>query len=238
MARKKGGILSKLTGTPYDKLERQLDKMVGTTTDLDELATDLVKLAKLIRSQLREEIITPDEHDLLIEMIEDADPEQREFERVGDNEDVYYSSAGDVPDLDLELGDEVDLDDLMKSKKDSFRGTFARDEYDEAKARLAEEFYRESDEAVSSGSVRRIRGGDHRTFGDAEDEAEVTRRKIAEDMGLVEKEPDAPEQPHSEGADDDRYSVDEDGTEWWEDDDGQWWYRLPDGPDEWHPYDG
>ena len=36
--------------------------------------------------------------------------------------------------------------------------------------------------------------------------------------------------------DDENYSIDENGTEWFEDDDGYWWFRE-EGQEEWQPYE-
>ena len=36
--------------------------------------------------------------------------------------------------------------------------------------------------------------------------------------------------------DDENYSIDEDGTEWFQDDDGYWWYR-PEGEPDWLPWE-
>ena len=50
-----------------------------------------------------------------------------------------------------------------------------------------------------------------------------TKRRIAVESGLINENEDY--------EDDENYSVDEDGVEWYQDEDGQWWYREPDEDD-------
>ena len=261
--------MDKLQGSPFERLNRQIEKTAAKADDPDELASELVQLAKNVRRVFREEDIDAEEHDLLMEFIEEADPQGREFEKVGDQGDEFYSGGSFVPNApDLDLGSEFDLDELMRSNKKSFTGGFARDEYDEAKARLAEEFYKESDEAMSSGAStnrRQLEDPMGRRFGDAEEEVQEARRRIADEMrggsgqsrargaggrnrdpepqaddGYDDAEYDA-EDYDDEGSDageDDRYHIEEDGTEWWCDDDDQWWFRLPDAhEDDWQAFE-
>ena len=165
--------------------------------------------------------------DLVIEAIEEADPKGRSFPKFAEEDAFYANDAPDAP--DLKLGKRKNLDDLMTASGKEFTGSFGRDEFDEFKARMSAEFMRESHEAVEAGDHHHSQelGGDHRVFGDAEDELSKVKSEIAEESGLSDP---------SAGEDDEDYYVDEDGCEWWKDDDGYWWYR-PAGDEDWHPYE-
>ena len=54
----------------------------------------------------------------------------------------------------MKRGKSVDLDDLLRSKEDSFTGTFGKDEFDEFKDRMTESFYADSDEAIQAGITK------------------------------------------------------------------------------------
>lgn len=232
MAKKKGGfgrLLGAITGSPYERLLKQIDKLVNDFGDNDKkMGNQLNKLVKVIAEQYDEENIDEEEHDLLIEAIEEVDPQGRRFEKLSEEEDSFY--AGDVPDAPaLKGGKKVNLDDLMRSRDDSFAGSFGRDEFEDFKARMSDEFVRESYEAVEAGDHHHSQelGGDHRVFGDADDELNKVKAEIAEESGL--------EDPNADEGDEDYY-VDEDNCEWWKDDDGYWWFR-PAGEDDWQPYE-
>jgi len=233
MAKKKGGIgrlFGAITGSPYERLLKQIDKLLNEHGDNDKkLGNSLGKLVKVISNQYNEDNIDEEEHDLLVEAIEEVDPQGRIFDKLSEDDDTFYS-GGDVPDApQIKSGKKVNLDDLMRSRDDSFSGSFGRDEFDEFKARMSAEFMRESHEAVEAGDHHHSQelGGDHRVFGDAEDELSKVKSEIAEESGLSDP---------SVGEDDEDYYVDEDGCEWWKDDDGYWWYR-PAGDEDWHPYE-
>ena len=135
MAKKKGGFgrfLGAITGSPYEKLLKQVDKLVGQIDDdEDELATQLEALVDQAGDLYEAEDIDEEEHDLIIEAIEEADPEGRVFGKLGTEEDSFY--AGDVPDApELNTGKRVNLDDLMKAKGDEFTGSFGKEEFDES----------------------------------------------------------------------------------------------------------
>ena len=96
---------------------------------------------------------------------------------------------------------------------------------------MAAEFKRESDEAIASGDHEMITAqdpGGGRVFGDDEDEAEATKRKIMVEEGIIDE--------GEEQDSDDGIEVDEDGVEWWEDEEGQWWYR-PQDEEDWYAYE-
>ena len=77
--------------------------------------------------------IDEEEHELLLESIEDVDPEQRTFQKLGDYSDAFYDE-GEMPDSpELKLGKRKNLDELMKSQGNEFVGSFGRDEFDEFK---------------------------------------------------------------------------------------------------------
>ncbi len=233
MARKKGGFsrfVGGLTGTPYERLVRHIDK-VSKEEDERELARELNKAAKIVRREYDEGSIDEQEHDLLIEDIETVHPTGKTFPKFDTDADEFYD-ADNMPDApEPELGGPVNLDELMRSRNDSFQGSWGTDEYDDYKRQMAEEFYRESDEAIAAGDHQNLSAQDPvggRVFHDVEDDAEETRRAIAQEQGLVD---DTVE----EGEDEDYY-VDDDGVEWWRDDDGQWWYRL-EGQQDWYQSD-
>ena len=230
MAKKKGGlgrIFGAITGSPYERLLKQVEKLVKENKGNEgKLAKHLKKLVQIVSQNFKEENIDEEEHDLIIEAIEDADPNGRSFPKLSEEEDAFYS--GDVPDApELKRDKRKNLDDLMTASGKEFVGSYGRDEFDEFKARMTDEFYAESDEAIAAGDHQSEIRTEHRVFAGAEDDIDDIKKKFAEESGLVN--PD--EEEEEEG-----YSVDENGVEWFEDEDGYWWYREP-GQDDWQAYD-
>ena len=238
MAKKKGGFgrfLGAITGTPYERLLKQVDKIVEQFEDEEEeLAAQLEALVDQAGDAYEEESIDEEEHDLIIEAIEEADPEGRVFGKLGGEEDAFY--AGDIPDApELKREKRVNLDDLMRAKGDEFTGSFGRDEFDEFRERMTDEFYQESDNAIRQGDHQAEIRTTNRVFGGAESDVDDAKRRIAEESGMVD--PNAVQEVEEEEEEDyDGYSIDEDGVEWFEDEDGYWWYRE-EGQTEWQPYD-
>ncbi|HJL96890.1 MAG TPA: hypothetical protein QF401_01940 [Candidatus Poseidoniaceae archaeon] len=233
MAKKKGGFgrfIGALTGTPYERLLKQVDKLVNEHEDDDrKLARTLQKLVNIVGENYEQENIDEEEHDLIIESIEEVDPENRSFGKLSEEEDSFYSGA--VPDApELKLGKRKNLDELMQSKGDEFVGSYGRDEFDEFKSRMADDFFAESDDAIRKGDHEAEVAKENRAFGDEEEELEQLKQQISKESGLID--PNA----EDEEEDLDGYSVDEDGVEWFEDEDGYWWYRE-EGQDDWQPYD-
>ena len=108
-------------------------------------------MVRAIGEQYENENIDEEEHDLLIEAIEDADPEGRTFGKLTDSSDEFYDS-GEMPDSPkLKLGKRKNLDDLMKAQGNEFVGSFGRDEFDEFKRTMAADFYADSDDAIAAG---------------------------------------------------------------------------------------
>ena len=232
MAKKKGGFgrfIGALTGTPYERLLKQVDKLVSEHEDDDrKLARTLQKLVKIVGENYEEENIDEEEHDLIIESIEEVDPENRSFDKLSEDEDSFYSGA--VPDApELKLGKRKTLDELMQSKGDEFVGSYGRDEFEEFKSRMTDDFFAESDDAIRKGDHEAEVAKENRAFGDEDEELEQLKQQISKESGLVD--PNAEDEEDLEG-----YSVDEDGVEWFEDEDGYWWYRE-EGQDDWQPYD-
>jgi len=230
MAKKKGGlgrIFGAITGSPYERLLKQVEKLVKENKGNEgKLAKHLKKLVQIVNQNFKEENIDEEEHDLIIEAIEDADPNGRSFPKLSEEEDAFYS--GDVPDApELKRDKRKNLDDLMTASGKEFVGSYGRDEFDEFKARMTDEFYAESDEAIAAGDHQSEIRTEHRVFAGAEDDIDDIKKKFAEESGLVN--PD--EEEEEEG-----YSVDENGVEWFEDEDGYWWYREP-GQEDWQAYD-
>ena len=227
---KKGGFgrfLGGLAGKPYDRLMNQLEKIADGFSGA-ELAAECDKFVKVVRRTLDNEQIDEEEHDLIIEEVEEIHPDGKTYPRLGDDSEEFYD-GDEIPDApELDLGGTVNLDDLMKSKDGAFTGSFGRDEYEEYRQKMAEDFFKESDEAIASGDHEGMESQDpgHRVFHDVEDEARDMKRQIAQEMGVETNEEE----------EDESYRVDEDGTEWWQDDDGDWWYR-PQGQEDWFPYE-
>ena len=233
LARKKkglGGFLGSLTGTPYDRLSRHIEK-TEENTEIEELGRELNKISKIIRREYDQENIDEEEHDILIEAIEDVHPEGRTFSKLqSDTEEAF--DAENMPDApEPELGGPVNLDELMRGSSDSSQGSWGSSEYDDYKRQMAEEFYKDSDEAIASGDHDQMVSQDPvagRVFHDVEDTAVEVKKEIRRERGEdVEEE---------EESDDEDYYVDDDNVEWWRDDDDQWWYRTP-GNDDWYPSD-
>jgi hypothetical protein len=222
-----GRFLGGIAGRPYDRLMNRLEKIADEFTG-NALAAECDKFVKVVRRTLDEEQIDEEEHDLIMEEVEEIHPGGKTYPRLGDDSEEFYDE--ELPDApELELGRRVDLDQLMRSRDGAFTGSFGRDEYEEYRQKMAEDFFKESDEAIASGDHEHMESQDpgHRVFHDVEDEARDLKRQIAQEMGVEVEE---------EGGDDDSYRVDEDGTEWWQDDDGAWWYR-PQGEEDWYPYE-
>lgn len=229
VAKKKGGLgrfIGAITGSPYERLMKQLEK-ISTELENDEgkLARELKKFSRLVQKQFEEENIDAEEHDLLMEEVEEVDPQGRKFPKLNDDsEDFFDGSMPDAP--RLKGGRSVDLDDLMRSKTDSFTSSYGKEEFEEFRQKMTDDFYQESDEAIQAGDHQAEIRTEHRTFGSAEEDAENVKRLISEESGI----------PNPSAAQDDDYRVDEDGTEWWRDDDGYWWFRGP-GEADWQPFD-
>jgi len=240
MARKKGGFgrfIGALTGTPYERLLKQVDKLVSEHEDDDrKLARTLNKLVNIVGENYEQENIDEEEHDLIIEAIEEVDPENRSFGKLSEDEDSFY--AGAVPDApELKLGKRKNLDDLMQAKGNEFVGSYGRDEFEEFKARMSDDFLAESDDAIRKGDHEAEIRTENRVFGDENEELERLKQQISQESGLVDPNAeDAEEFEEAEEEDLEGYSVDEDGVEWFEDEDGYWWYRE-EGQEEWQPYE-
>ncbi len=237
MAKKKGGFgrfLGAITGTPYERLLKQVDKLVSEFEDDDrKLARNLNKLVTMVGQQYEEENLDEEEHDLIIEAIEEVDPEGRTFGKLSDDEDSFY--AGSVPDApELKREKRANLDDLMQSKGDEFVGSYGRDEFEEFKARMSDDFIAESDDAIRQGDHQAEIVTENRVFADADEELDRLKQQISEESGLVD--PNAEDETYEEEEEVEGYSIDEDGVEWFEDEDGYWWFRE-EGQDDWQPYD-
>ena len=227
---KKGGFgrfLGGLAGRPYDKLMNRLEKIAEEFTG-DALAAECDKFVKVVKRTHDDEQIDEEEHDLIIEDVEEIHPGGKTYGRLGDDSEEFYD-ADELPDApELDLGRGVDLDKLMRSKQGSFTSSFGRDEYEEYRQKMAEDFFKESDDAIAAGDHESMESQDpgNRVFNDVEDEARDLKRQIAAEMGVTPEEEEKDESTR----------VDEDGTEWWQDDDGAWWYRSQ-GEEDWYPYE-
>ena len=236
MAKKKGGFgrfIGALTGTPYERLLKQVDKLVSEHKDDDrKLARTLKKLVNIAGENYEQENIDEEEHDLIIESIEEADPDNRSFSKLSEDEDSFYSGA--VPDApELKRGKRKNLDELMQAKGDEFLGSYGRDEFEEFKSRMTDDFVADSDDAVRKGDHEAEIRTENRVFGDEDQELDQLKQQISKESGLIDPnaEDEEDEEEELEG-----YSVDEDGVEWFEDEDGYWWYRS-EGQEDWQAYD-
>ena len=100
---------------------------------------------------------------------------------------------------------------------------------------MSDDFYADSDEAIQAGDHQATIRTENRVFADEEDDLQNVKAMISQESGL--SEPTSVEEAEEESfEDDENYSIDEDGTEWFQDDDGYWWYRE-DGQTDWQPYD-
>jgi len=239
MAKKKGGFgrfIGAIAGSPYERLLKLVEKTVDQfEDDEEELAAQLEALVDQAADAYQEETIDEEEHDLVIEAIEEADPEGRTFGKIASEEDAFY--AGEIPDApELKREKRINLDDLMKAKGDEFTGSFGRDEFDEFRERMTDEFYQESDNAIRQGDHQAEIRTTNRVFGGAETDVDDAKRRIAEESGMANPATAQEEDAEDEDEYDGNYSIDEDGVEWFEDEDGYWWYRE-EGQTEWQPYD-
>ncbi len=230
MAKKRGGfgrIFGAITGSPYERLLKQVDKVVSESGNDRALAKTLRKLVKTVTNQYEEGNIDEEEHDLVIEAIEEVDPEGRLFPKLTDDSDAFYDE-GDMPDSpELNLGKRKNLDELMKSQGNEFTGSFGRDEFEEYRKTMAADFYADSDDAIAAGDHNQEIRTQNRVFADVDDGINQLKQQMAKESGF--------EDPTTE-EEDENYYTDDDGVEWWKDDDGYWWYREP-GQDDWQPHD-
>ena len=75
-----------LTGTPYEKLLKQIAKLETDHADDDKkLARKLGDLVDDVIAAYEEEEIDGEEHDLPMDAIEDADPDERTVDRLEDD---------------------------------------------------------------------------------------------------------------------------------------------------------
>ena len=229
MAKKKGGFgrfLGAITGSPYERLQKQIDKVVKEASGDKALAKTLKKLVTMVGQQYDEENIDEEEHDLLLESIEEVDPDERTFPKVGDDSDSFYDD-GDMPDSpELEGGKSKNLDVLMKSQGSEFTGSYGRDEFEEYRKSMSADFYAESDDAVAAGDHQHEIRTQNRVFAGADDGIETLKKEMAEESGLEDPTESV----------DENYYTDDDGIEWWKDDEGYWWFREP-GQDDWKAHE-
>ena len=182
-----GRFLGGIAGRPYDRLMNRLEKIADEFTG-SALAAECDKFVKVVRRTLDEEQIDEEEHDLIMEEVEEIHPEGKSYPRLGDDTEEFYDD--DLPDApELDLGRRVDLDQLMRSRDGAFTGSFGRDEYEEYRQKMAEDFFKESDEAIASGDHEHMESQDpgHRVFHDVEDEARDLNVKSLKRWALKSK---------------------------------------------------
>ena len=215
-----------VAGSPYERLLKQVDKLVETSVNERMLAKNLEKLVSITAENYDEEN-DEEEYDLIIEAIEEADPEGAPS-KMDEDEDPFY--IRDVPDAPVLKGKKRQiLDQLMKAKGNEFTGSFGRDEFEEYKSKCSE-FLKDSDKAIREGDHVANIGTINRVFADVDEDISRVKQEITEETGMLDPNAEDGEE-YPEG-----YSIDEDGTEWFEDEDGYWWYRL-EGDEDWQPYE-
>ena len=174
MAKRRSGLgrfLGAVAGSPYERLLKELERIQERNEEDDaQLAKEVLRFTKMVMKQYEDDRIDEEEHDLIIEAAEEADPNGRSFTKLGEDGDEFYDMDAMPSAPSLKRGKSVDLDDLLRSKEDSFTGTFGKDEFDEFKDRMTESFYADSDEAIQAGDHQVEIRTDHRVFGSAEDE--------------------------------------------------------------------
>ena len=84
----------------------------------------LKKLVDVVGTAYEEEEIDEDEHDLVLEAIEEVDPKGRSFPKFAEEDAFYANDAPDAPDLNL--GKRKNLDELMTASGKEFTGSFGR----------------------------------------------------------------------------------------------------------------
>ena len=107
MARKKRGIgkiLGAIAGSPYERLLKQVDKLVETSVNERMLAKNLEKLVSITAENYDEEKIDDEEHDLIIEAIEEEElssvattmtVEAPALEVIEDNDEDYETTESE-----------------------------------------------------------------------------------------------------------------------------------------------
>ena len=237
MAKKKGfgKFMGALTGTPYEKLLKRIEKGVKEFDGDDRARYRLVKkMLREIQQSFEDDNIDEEEHDLLVEELEDIDPEGRELPKIEADDGMLYDS--NVTDDSKLKSRAVDLDDLMSAKGDSFTGSYGRDEFEDFRQKMSQEFYADSDDAIAAGDHNTEIRTQTRVFADQDADLDAVKRAIAQETGMKSDDMIREEEEQASSQENDSYSIDEDGTEWWQDDDGYWWFR-PQGEEEWLPYD-
>ena len=229
-----GKFLGAIAGSPYEKILKRIEKGAKEFSGDDRALSRLVKkMVREIQEAYSDENIDAEEHDLLMEELQDIDPEGRELPKLDEDDgELFDSDNADAPKLKSKT---VDLDDLLSAKGDSFTGSYGRDEFEDFRQKMAQDFYADSDEAIAAGDHNSQIRTQTRVFKDEEADLAAVKRAIAQETGMKTDEMIQEEEEEAAQADD-SYSIDEDGTEWWQDDDGYWWFR-PEGDEEWLPYD-
>ena len=230
-----GKIMSALGGSPYEKLLKRIEKGAKEFRGDDRALSRLVKkMVREIQESYSDENIDAEEHDLLMEELEDIDPEGRELPKLDDDDgELFDSDNADDPKLKSKT---IDLDDLLSSKGDSFTSSYGRDEFEDFRQKMSQDFYADSDEAIAAGDHEAEIRTQTRVFKDEDADLAAVKQAIAAETGMKTDDMIREEEEEAAAQTDDSYTVDDDGTEWWQDDDGYWWFR-PEGDEEWLPYD-
>ena len=111
-----------------------MEKLANEHADDErKLGKALKKLVDVVGTAYEEEEIDEDEHDLVIEAIEEADPKGRSFPKFAEEDAFYANDAPDAPELNLGKQRTGRVDDSIRKR---IHGSFGRDEFDEFKARM------------------------------------------------------------------------------------------------------
>ena len=102
MAKKRGfgRFLGGLAGRPYDQLMNRLEKISGDFSG-GALADECDKFVSTVRKTLDKEQIDEEEHDLLMEEVEEVHPNGKTYPRLGDDSEEFYEGDNlpDAPEL-------------------------------------------------------------------------------------------------------------------------------------------
>ena len=78
-------FLGALTGTPYDKLLKQIEKLPEINEDDKDLSKEIRRFVKIITKAHKDERIDDEENDLLVKELEDIDHDIHELQEDWNN---------------------------------------------------------------------------------------------------------------------------------------------------------
>ena len=86
-----GRFLGAVAGSPYERLLKELERIQERNEEDDaQLAKEVLRFTKMVMKQYEDDRIDEEEHDLIIEAAEEADPNGRSFTKLGEDGDEFY----------------------------------------------------------------------------------------------------------------------------------------------------